>query len=196
MEQAAHCTSCRGRGPCSCLPFTLARLEAENDQISIFFSNEMLLLEAAAQASPVIAMSGPQGALVGVGWDGIPGPWCPPCQLVVGQVGPLLIPELAPTSLGALTGPLLPACPAPGLCPHLVVLGPSLPPPEPPVGMMGAPCLTGLWVLGGMKPGVPLSWEPVRSHPALGSQHCARWPPYCGYFYHASHWVSWSFIFL
>lgn len=126
MEQACpvHVLLCVGPAPV--YSFILASLEGENDQISIFFFfNEMLLLEA-AQASLVIAMRGPQGAWAEVGggggvWDGISRPRFPLCQLVVGQVEPFLNPESASTSPGAHWPPShlpaqLPACVPPWWC--------------------------------------------------------------------------------
>lgn len=102
-------------GPAPVYSFILALLEGGNDQISIFFFNEMLLLEA-AQASLVIAMSGPQGAWgrgARLGWHLQAS--VPSLPVHGGQVEPFLNPEPASTSPGApwpppTCPPSLPAC--------------------------------------------------------------------------------------
>lgn len=77
---------------------------------------------------------------------------------VFGGHGASLSPEPALTSLGALAGPLPPACP--GLCPHLVGAEPLTASARAP-GVIGAPCPTGLLgSRGGMKLGITLHREP------------------------------------
>lgn len=112
----------------------------------------MFLLEA-AQAKTGYSYEWLSRGLGGRGsWDGISGPRCPLCQLVVEQN-----PAPAPT-----------CPPRPQPVPYLVVLGPH-PRPEPPTGVIGAPCLTGLWVS---------LWDEARRPPRLGAweKPLGPWP--------------------
>ena len=154
----------------------------------------MLLLKA-AQASLGIAMSGPQGS-----WGRVlgqhPRPGCP-LLTSGGQAGRHPECGICYHRPRGSHGPLPPAH-LPGLCSHLVVLRPSLPQPEPPAGVVGAPCRTGLWVSG---------WDEAGSHPQLGaceeppcpcplapSSPCQPLPPPWFAPPCISLWVSWSFI--